>query len=81
MEALTHLINTFSVHALKLGGVQIQRGRDQKSLHSCNPQLDDAGCSPANQRWVTGFMEGVSGSHGATEPVSALLRSAGAEKR
>lgn len=38
MQELTHLINTFCVHAVELGGVEMQRGRDQKSLCQHNLQ-------------------------------------------
>lgn len=51
---------------VELGGVKIQRGRDQHSLCSGNLQLDNVGGSPANQGPAGGFTEVFEGSRGAT---------------
>lgn len=61
-------INQYSLiqAGVALGGVQIQRGRDQHSLCPGNLQLDNAGGFPANQGPTGRFTEVFEGSRGAS---------------
>lgn len=63
---------SFTQAGVELGGVKIQRGRDQHSPCAGNLQLDNAGGSPANQGPTAGFTEVFEGSRGASGSGDAL---------